>query len=201
MPTMVFETKNTGITWIPIYSGMSVYLASGVRLYADVLDTYICGVHSPAQKYLTRIDTRPGNNYTTSDCNPAPAINNALLMMTHYLNEIGMAAYSIAVEVSGTKMYTSYYPEGDEDWTEVVGVGSKKAGPSNEYESNRGVDVVFPDTPNSPRFLVGTSYPLTVSGIIVILANTEDLLNRYSSNLIGFDATSILTDIEVMRFI
>jgi hypothetical protein len=178
-----FESKNV------IWSGFSYAYPSGINLYSDIFDLYIVGLHSSLGNYLTVIDKVEGD-YTVIDASPPSETREAI--MTHYLNEIGYAQYSAYVEISGSKMFISYYPENTDGWQIVFPINVSG-------ESNLGVDIVFPDTPNSPRFLVGTKIP--GSAIIVMLADDPLLMNRYPSTFIGFIPSGILTDIEAMRFI
>lgn len=225
MPVDVFETTDDGNNWTILFSGGSHRLAypppkrderRELRFYADSLDTYVCGEHTwwdPTQEqyigsggwctaFITRINTTPVSGYrgATAECTPWHIIPGfweegwpPRFLMTHYLNEIGMAQYSVALKVSGCCILTTYYPEYDDDWYMTWC--------ASEEGNLTGIDITFPDMPDSPRFLIATDYLANISGIYVVLTDTERLENFYPANLHGFHPSGIVTDLETTRFI
>jgi hypothetical protein len=191
MSLVVLESRNSADSVYPIWSGVTPFILSYLKLYTNTFDTYICGPYTPFGGYLLRINTYNGL-YNATEVRPPVASGLARgLSVSHYWGESGYAVYSAAVETSGNKtMFSTTYPEILGGWTTctpISGIGNP-------------IDIVFPDTPNSPRFLIGINTPNS-QHVEVVLADDPELVNRYPTDWSALDNTGSVTDLECMRFI
>lgn len=193
---VLYESRNSATSLIPMWSGMSPFVVSGIRLYADYADTYIVGNHEGVLgKYLSRFETATAGVYPRHDLTPPQddPTNDRVGVMTHYYSELGFAIWSaFAWTSSGTHLYAQGYPEIADYPAAWQDYGALPRSP---------IDVVFPDTPDSPRFVFGFEND-TPEKIYIVLCDTSGLFNRYATNwLPPLASGSAITDLECVRFI
>lgn len=195
MALVVWESRDSWDTPQPVWSGISPFTASGLKLFSDIFYTYIIGTYNSwIGNNLLRLDTQEREEvtilpYEGEEIGPTSDISK--FVMCHYINDIGLAQYSVMIEqnydTGVDKLFSTIYPEFQDGWQEfpqIFGVP---------------IDIVFPDIPESPRFVVGiTEQPL--EHVIVILT-TPGLGTRLNSNWSAMISGAIVTDLEAIRFI
>lgn len=189
---VLYESRDSGASLTPMWSGQSPFVVSGIRLYADFLETYIIGIHSLASDNCKRFSTQTAGDYIMTDLNVPQTISGTsrTATMTHYYSEFGNAMFSMyAWTNSGSRMYAQNYPEYSNGWADY---GALPETP---------IDVVFPDTPDSPRFVFGFGGN-TPEKVWIVLCDTSGLWNQHqtiwNSPLVSGSA---ITDLECVRFI
>ena len=193
MSLVLLESRTAASGFYPIWSGLPPLLPQLSKIYADTLDTYIEGPYKPldASSWLLRVNTREPA-YLAEETHPPAAANSMGLLAVHYWGEGGYAVYTAAVAVSGNKnLFASNYPEYQYQWTDCGGPNTA---------SGNAVDIVFPDTPNSPRFLIGID-GADSEHVLVVLADSPGLINRYPTNWTAMSGIGSVTDLECVRFI
>lgn len=186
MPLVLYESKNFGQTINPIWSGQ-VFIIQNQQIYADIFDVYLVGLHSIVNTFLTRIDTSPVGGYTT--LNLEPPTTDAHLEMTHYFGDFGLAQYSVVIEADGNhNLMATLYPEYPGFWTTFAPVPGSP------------IDVIFPDMPDSPRFVIGFSGN-SPQKVWIVSATTSGLNIQYATNWSAMISGAMVKDLEVVRFI
>jgi hypothetical protein len=182
----MYESKDFGLTLNPLWSGIA-FFPLNIQLYADIFDVYIVGLHSIVNTFLSRIDTSPDGAYTI--LNVEPPTTEGRLEMTHYFNDFGFSQYSVVLEVDGEhNLMATFYPEYPGAWTTFAPVPGSP------------IDVVFPDMPDSPRFVVGFSGN-SPHKVWIISATDEGLTVQYPTNWSAMISGAMVKDLEVVRFI
>ena len=110
---------------------------------------------------------------------------NSIYLLSNYITEFGMAWYSVLVSTPAGDMWYGPYPENTGSWTIASGV------------SPTPVDIVFPDIPESPRFIIG------VSGVPhgIVILSPSGLINRYDTDWSAMTTSATVTDLEATRII
>lgn len=187
MPVVLYESKDFGISLNPLWSG-SVFFPQNIQIYADIFDTYIVGLNSIFNNFLTKIDTSPDGGYTVTDY--GEFTTSSPLQMTHYFGEIGLAQYSVVIETTSTLyLMATEYPEQPNAWVSYYPPLPQSA-----------IDVVFPDMVDSPRFVIGFQGN-TPEKVYVVLAQDQYLSVRYATDWTALASGSSIKDLEVVRFI
>jgi len=110
---------------------------------------------------------------------------NSIYLASNYITEFGMAWYTALVSTPTGDMWYGPYPENTDSWIQVDGV------------SPTPIDVVFPDMPQSPRFLVGVSG----NPWAIIVYAPSGLAGRLNTNWSVMNSEATVTDLEATRII
>lgn len=196
----VWETTNSFDDKYISWSGYNASLACG--LYADATNCYVLGQHAGFDdrqiRFITRLDvttTTEDENTYHPEYNVGYTTTYQRLLMTHYIDDLGHALYSVSHEVpvsgaigataSGSFFYTAY-PESSASWIETTG-------------EKIPVDLVFPDKLDNPRFLLGL-YGNVTEKVMVVWA-VSGLATRYPTNWTAMVSGSAVTDLEAPRIL
>jgi hypothetical protein len=177
MTTVLWESDDQFNSIYSIWSGGLTQYSANV--YADLTYAYVCATT------IYRIVVGSGVERNVTLIQPEVLDFNHHYLLSNYLTEWGLGAAQVILHVPSGRLWWSSYPATPSTWQQANDLG---------YE---GVDIIFPDMPQSPRFVIG------VSGIphaLVTLA-ASGLVDRYNTNWSAMTASGTVTDLESMRII
>jgi hypothetical protein len=189
MATVVWKTTDSWENKQVIWSGAVGNMHQIARLFADTNFVYV------GTWRISRTTVSGGN---VDDISPDITTSsvNSNTMISNFLTDYGLSLATAGIVNFYTQdrmdIYTSYYPETQNSWALASGV-------PNEL----GIDVVFPEIPESPRFLIGLS---GISNQKVLIATTGSgidalLVAIYPTNWTAMISGAIVTDLEEVRII
>ncbi len=196
MATVIWQTKNSFNTKFIIFKE-TVRMQRGQRVFADNIYAYA------VLPDIYRMVQGSGIQRQQLIVTPDQASSAKSWVMSHYLNEHGSSVASVALNAlaqtnlplaSGdlggpTEMFTSIYAEFPDSWVTQSG-----------YPNRSPADVVSPDFPDNPRFLIGWSGNTTAKVTVVPITGAI-LGTRFPTNWTTLSSTAAVTDLESVRII
>lgn len=196
MPTVIWQSQDSFDSKFSIYEEV-LGIRNGYRVFADSNYAYALADD------VERVATGSGIERNQLIVTPDQASTADSWIMAHFLSEYGTSLASVALNAerqvdlplaSGdlggpTEMYTSVYAEFPDGWITQSG-----------YANRSPADVVSPDFPDSPRFLIGWSGN-SPEKVIVVPITGAILGTRFATNWTTLSSTAAVTDLESVRII
>jgi len=177
MTTVLWESDDQFATIQNIWQDN--ILQYSAKVFADLTYAYVC------ERTITRLVTGSGVERNTVVISPAQLSYNSYYLLSNYLTEWGLGVATVVIEVVDGRVWYGPYPPTAGLWTLASGINVDP------------VDVVFPDIPESPRFVVGVSG--APHGIVILAAS--GLIDRYDTNWSAMTTSATVTDLEATRII
>ncbi len=196
MPTVIWQSQDSFNSKFSVFEEV-LALRDGCRVFAD--NNYAYALLPD----IYRVVQGSGIERNPLTVTPDQASSATTWVMAHYLNEHGSSVASVALNAelqtnlplaSGnlggpTEMYTSVYAEFPDAWVTQSG-----------YPNRSPADVISPDFPDSPRFLIGWSGNTTAK-VTVVPVTGAILGTRFATNWTTLSSTAAVTDLESVRII
>jgi hypothetical protein len=187
MTTVVWKSPDGWASKDPIWtSGIMVGSSDNTTIvYANLDYVYAAGWR------LFRNSNLGGDSLEITPSGGTTQLNNNILV-SNYVSEYGLTYSTIAAinsyDQNKVGLYRSIFPSTQATWTSVSGI-------QNEI----GIDIVFPDVPESPRFLIGMSGG--GGKVRVLLTSSGSDFIQYNTNWTPMVSGAIVTDLETVRII
>jgi len=186
MTTVLWESDDNFSSMYTIWTGNFINMSTpknrliDERVFSNLDYAYVLS------RRVVRIVHGSGIERNETTISPGDQTIGTIYLAANYITEFGMSWYTVLVTTPGGEMWYGPCPETSDSWIQTA-----------DGISPTPIDIVFPDMPQSPRFVVG------VSGnpwAIVVYA-PSGLAGRLNTDWSSMDSAATVTDLEATRII